>query len=136
MQGVRDFIKYIKRGYTRPTHLVAIDLRNGRITKEEAQAMIREYEGRRPPSLDLFLEYVGLTEEEFIPLLFLIKCLLGNLTLNHFVQAIQHPISLTGCGVTVSTLPTPKSNAPTALLLGVVYPDDSALRSCYRCWSR
>ena len=25
--GVRDFIKYIKRGYTRPTHLAAINLR-------------------------------------------------------------------------------------------------------------
>ncbi|WP_413295643.1 N-acetyl sugar amidotransferase [Synechococcus sp. MIT S9452] len=65
MQGVRDFIKYIKRGYTRPTHLAAIDLRNHRITKEEAQLMIRQFEGKRPPSLDLFLEYVGLTEEEF-----------------------------------------------------------------------
>ena len=25
MQGVRDYIKYIKRGYTRPTHLAAIE---------------------------------------------------------------------------------------------------------------
>ena len=65
MQGVRDFIKYIKRGYTRPTHLAAIDLRKERISKEEAEAMIRKFEGRRPPSLDLFLEYVGLSEEEF-----------------------------------------------------------------------
>jgi N-acetyl sugar amidotransferase len=65
MQGVRDYIKYIKRGYTRPTHLAAIDLRNQRITQEEAQAMIRQFEGRRPPSLDLFLDYVGLAEEEF-----------------------------------------------------------------------
>jgi hypothetical protein len=65
MQGVRDYIKYIKRGYTRPTHLAAIDLRNKRISHEEAQVMIRQFEGRRPPSLDLFLDYVGLTEEEF-----------------------------------------------------------------------
>ena len=63
--GVRDYIKYIKRGYTRPTHLAAIDLRNDRISKEEAQQIIKEFEGRRPPSLDLFLEYVGLSEEEF-----------------------------------------------------------------------
>ena len=65
MQGVRDYLKYIKRGYTRPTHLAAIDLRNQRITKKEAEEMISEYEGRRPPSLDLFLEYVGITEQEF-----------------------------------------------------------------------
>ena len=65
MQGVRDYIKYIKRGYTRPTHLSAIDLRNKRISKEQAQIIIREFEGRRPPSLDLFLEYMGISEEEF-----------------------------------------------------------------------
>ena len=65
MQGVRDYIKYIKRGYTRPTHLAAIDLRNKRITKEESEKMIFQFEGRRPPSLDLFLDYVGLSEEEF-----------------------------------------------------------------------
>lgn len=65
MQGVRDFIKYIKRGYTRPSHLAAIDLRNNRISREDAQAMINEFESRRPPSLDLFLDYVGITEEMF-----------------------------------------------------------------------
>jgi N-acetyl sugar amidotransferase len=66
MQGVRDYIKYIKRGYSRPSHLVAIDIRNGRIDREEGQRLIEEYEGKRPPSLDLFLEFVGLTEEEFL----------------------------------------------------------------------
>jgi N-acetyl sugar amidotransferase len=66
MQGVRDYIKYIKRGYSRPSHLVAIDIRNGRLTREEGQKLIDEYEGRRPASLDLFLSFVGLTEEEFL----------------------------------------------------------------------
>ena len=65
MQGVRDYIKFIKRGYTRPTHLAAIDLRNERITKEEAQIMIDKYEGKKPASLNLFLEYIGLSEDEF-----------------------------------------------------------------------
>jgi len=65
MQGVRDYIKYLKRGYTRPTHLASIDIRNGRMDRSEAMAMIEEYEGKRPPSLDLFLQYVGLTEDEF-----------------------------------------------------------------------
>jgi N-acetyl sugar amidotransferase len=65
MQGVRDHLKYIKRGYTRPSHLSAIDLRNGRITMEEAKKNIDSYEGKRPPSLDLFLDFVGITEDEF-----------------------------------------------------------------------
>jgi hypothetical protein len=66
MQGVRDYIKYIKRGYSRPTHLIALDVRNGRMSKEEGQHLVQEYEGRRPPSLDLFLDFVGLTEAEFL----------------------------------------------------------------------
>lgn len=66
MQGVRDYIKYIKRGYTRPSHLAAIDIRHGRMTREEGQRMVAEYEGKRPPSLDLFLNFIGMTEEEFL----------------------------------------------------------------------
>jgi N-acetyl sugar amidotransferase len=66
MQGVRDYIKYIKRGFTRPTHLASIDIRNQRMTRQEGLDMLNEYEGKRPPSLDLFLKFVGITEEEFL----------------------------------------------------------------------
>jgi N-acetyl sugar amidotransferase len=66
MQGVRDYIKYIKRGYSRPSHLVALDVRNGRMQKEEGADLVAQYEGHRPPSLDLFLDFVGLTEAEFL----------------------------------------------------------------------
>lgn len=65
MQGVRDYIKYLKRGYSRVSQMVALDLRNGRITKERGQELIDQYEGRKPPSLELFLDYVGLDEFEF-----------------------------------------------------------------------
>jgi N-acetyl sugar amidotransferase len=66
MQGVRDYIKYIKRGYSRPTHLIALDVRNGRMSQQEGQHLVKAYEGKRPPSLDLFLDFVGLTEAEFL----------------------------------------------------------------------
>jgi len=65
MQGVRDYLKYLKRGYSRVTQMTALDIRNGRITKEEANSLISEYEGKRPPSLDIFLEYLEMTEDEF-----------------------------------------------------------------------
>jgi len=65
MQGVRDYIKYLKRGYGRVTQMTALDLRNDRITMEKARELIDKYEGRKPPSLKLFLEYVGLSEDEF-----------------------------------------------------------------------
>lgn len=66
MQGVRDYIKFIKRGYARTTHLTSIDVRNGRISRAEALKLVEEYEGQRPHALDLFLEYTGLSEVEFM----------------------------------------------------------------------
>lgn len=65
LQGVRDYIKYLKRGYGRVTQMTALDLRNGRITQDKARHLIDEYEGKKPPSLMLFLEYLGISEEEF-----------------------------------------------------------------------
>jgi hypothetical protein len=66
MQGVRDYIKYLKRGYSRPTHLTSLDIRNGTKTREESLQLVSEYEGKIPHSLNLFLEYTGLTEDEFM----------------------------------------------------------------------
>lgn len=65
MQGVRDYIKYLKRGYGRVTQMTALDVRNGRMNINEAKGYIQEYEGRRPPSLDYFLEYLNISEAEF-----------------------------------------------------------------------
>ena len=65
MQGTRDYIKFIKRGYSRVAQINAFHVRNGRMTSEEARKINLEFDGQRPPSLDLFLEYMGLTEAEF-----------------------------------------------------------------------
>ncbi len=65
MQGVRDYIKYLKRGYSRVTQMTALDLRNGRIEKADADRLVAGFEGRKPASLQLFLEYLQMTEAEF-----------------------------------------------------------------------
>jgi N-acetyl sugar amidotransferase len=87
MQGVRDYIKYIKRGYTRPAHLASIDIRNSRMSRKQGLEMIEEYEGKRPPSLDLFLEFVGLSEEQFM-----------DIALSHGVSPYQHDPTLVTLG--------------------------------------
>jgi hypothetical protein len=79
LQGVRDYIKYIKRGYTRPSHLASIDIRNHRMNREQAMELINKYEGKRPPSLELFLRFVGLTETEFM-----------EIALSHGVSPYKH----------------------------------------------
>jgi N-acetyl sugar amidotransferase len=69
MQGTRDYIKFLKRGYGRVTQISAFDARNGTITNQEALLRGSKYDGRRPQSLDVFLSYVGLNEEEFYSLI-------------------------------------------------------------------
>ncbi len=64
-EGLRDYVKYLKRGFARITHLTTLDIRHGRITRDEAMAFVKEIEGRRPASLEVFLEYVGITDEQF-----------------------------------------------------------------------
>lgn len=87
MQGVRDYIKYIKRGYTRPSHLVAIDIRHGRMTPEEGRKIVAEYERKRPPSLDLFLDFIGMSEEEFL-----------EIAMSHQVSPYEHDPAKTEAG--------------------------------------
>lgn len=65
MQGVRDYIKYLKRGYSRVSQMTALDIRNGHMTKEEAERLVEKYEGYKPQSLKIFLEYLDLSEAEF-----------------------------------------------------------------------
>lgn len=65
MQGVRDYLKFLKRGYSRVTQMTALDIRNGRIDKFDADKLISEWEGKKPPSLELFLEFLEMSEGEF-----------------------------------------------------------------------
>ncbi len=65
LQGMRDYIKYLKRGYSRVSQMTALDLREGRITKQHADNLVDTYEGKKPPSLEIFLEYLGMSEAEF-----------------------------------------------------------------------
>lgn len=65
LQGTRDYVKYLKRGYSRVTQLVNFEIRNGRMTTEEGRRLVEAYDARKPASLEVFLEYMGMTEDEF-----------------------------------------------------------------------
>lgn len=64
-QGMRDYSKFVKRGYGRSNHLLSIDIRNGRKTREEALEIEKQYDGKRPASMDWFLEILNMTEDEY-----------------------------------------------------------------------
>lgn len=65
MQGVRDYLRFVKRGMGRTNHLASIDIRDGRLSREEGLRLMEQRDGKRPASLDVFLRITGLTEEEF-----------------------------------------------------------------------
>ena len=67
--GIRDYCKFVKRGYGRTNHLASIDIRNKRLTREEGLKITEMYDGKRPASLDYFLEMLQITEDEFYDIL-------------------------------------------------------------------
>lgn len=69
MQGVRDYCKFLKRGFGRTSHLTSIDIRNGRMDRDKAMELVKEYDGRRPAALDVFLDFLGISEQQFMDLL-------------------------------------------------------------------
>lgn len=65
MQGVRDYIKYLKRGFGRTAHLTSIDIRNQRMSRNDAMDLCDMYDGKKPKSLELFLKILNINESEF-----------------------------------------------------------------------
>lgn len=65
MQGVRDYCKFLKRGYGRTSHLVSIDIRNNKLSRKRGLELARKYDGKKPKSLELLLKFLNLTEKEF-----------------------------------------------------------------------
>lgn len=63
--GVRDYLKFIKRGFGRTSQLTTDDIRAGCITRDRAIELIKKYDGLKPASLSVFLKFVGITEAEF-----------------------------------------------------------------------
>jgi hypothetical protein len=64
--GLHDHMKFLKYGYARATDQLCQEIRIGRIDREKALRMVRDYEGKTPRKyLPDFLKYVGCTEKEF-----------------------------------------------------------------------
>lgn len=64
--AVHDLLKFVKFSFSRATDHASIDIRNGRITRDEGVKLVQQYDGKRPvKAIAAFLEYSGMTEEEF-----------------------------------------------------------------------
>ena len=66
LDGLHYFMKYIKFGFGRATDDASHEVRDGHITRDEAVALVKRYDGEFPKKYFAdFLEYLGITEEHF-----------------------------------------------------------------------
>lgn len=66
VDGFFYYSTYIKFGYGRASMDAAQEVRNGHITREEAVALVKKFDGEFPARhFETFLKYVSLTEDEF-----------------------------------------------------------------------
>lgn len=64
--GIHDYLKFVKFGYGRGTDHSCKDIRAGRMTRAQGVEMVRKYDHVKPRrDLERWLDYVGMTEEEF-----------------------------------------------------------------------
>lgn len=63
--GLHDYLKFVKYGFGRCTDHVGIDIRNGRMTREEGFKLVSELDGKYPHfGVSEFVKYSGMTIEE------------------------------------------------------------------------
>lgn len=64
--AVHDLLKFVKFGFSRATDHACLDIRNGRISRDEGVALVKKYDGKRPhKAIAEFLKYSGMNEAEF-----------------------------------------------------------------------
>ena len=62
---IHDYLKFLKFGYGRATDDASMEIRHGRMTREEGIAMVNRYDSNTPSSLLPYLDFLGISEEEF-----------------------------------------------------------------------
>jgi len=66
LDGFHYYLMFIKFGFGRATSDAAHEVRDGHITREEAQALVGRYDGEFPSKYyEIFLEYCGITDKQF-----------------------------------------------------------------------
>jgi N-acetyl sugar amidotransferase len=62
---VHDYLKYLKFGYGRATDDASMEIRHGRMSREEGLQMVRRYDAREPSSLEHYCEFLGISKAFF-----------------------------------------------------------------------
>lgn len=63
--GIHDYIKFLKYGYGKVTDHASRDIRLKRLTRTDGIALVKKYESIIPKNLELFLDWIGMSEKKF-----------------------------------------------------------------------
>ena len=66
---VHDYLKFVKFGYGRATDDASMEIRHGRMTREEGMEQVKRYDAREPRTLFLYCDFMGITIDEFYKIL-------------------------------------------------------------------
>ncbi len=63
--GLHDYLKFVKYGFGRATDHACLDIRNGRMSRQEGLDLVKKYDGKYPHyGVKKFCEYTGLSKKE------------------------------------------------------------------------
>jgi hypothetical protein len=62
---VHDYLKYLKYGYGRATDDASMEIRHGRMTREEGMELVRRYDSVTPSTLPLYCKLMGISIADF-----------------------------------------------------------------------
>lgn len=61
--GLHDLLKQYKHGYSKVTDHACREIRHGRLTREEAQSLVRRHTSQPAPHIDLFCQWLGINRD-------------------------------------------------------------------------
>ncbi len=61
--GVHDILKLFKHGYSKVRDQACREIRHGRMTREQAAALVSWHEAQEPADMDLFADWLGMERE-------------------------------------------------------------------------
>jgi hypothetical protein len=62
---VHDYLKYLKFGYGRGTDDASMEIRHGRMTREEGIELVKKYDHVKPSTLATYLSFMQINESQF-----------------------------------------------------------------------
>lgn len=65
LNAIHNFLAWVKFGYGRATEEASLEIRHGRMTREEGIRLARKYDPVEPSTLESYCDFLGITKADF-----------------------------------------------------------------------